>query len=113
MTRRLLGFIGVAGLGLKGQARAKQGPQSGHVGSTWSGPPGFTGYPKPANGDCPVCWTAAQKLYLRNTGFAECVGVGDGLTVKCTNSYEKKRTELIRCSHCSTAFFQDAEDVKP
>lgn len=46
--------------------------------------------PKPRNGECPVCGTMAKKYDRWDIGMMP-------------------PHELVRCAHCSAAFWQDAE----
>jgi hypothetical protein len=64
---------------------------------------------KPANGTCPVCATKAEP-YKKTPGtdvmcVKEVAEVG-GLAIQ---TYPCWPVKLIRCSHCSAAFYQDAE----
>jgi len=64
---------------------------------------------KPANGQCPVCGTVAPKIAKRTDGAYVCQVVIDP-QVGLTGSYEcgQLHSSIVRCSHCSAAFYQDA-----
>jgi hypothetical protein len=66
----------------------------------------------PRNGQCPCCGVQApswSRWY--KSGFEDCKGTGDGLTVTCTDRFRQfaETQRLVRCSQCSVAFWQDAE----
>lgn len=61
---------------------------------------------KPKNGECPQCHTVAPKLRLPNDWVAVCV---EGPTYNLKHMIACDKGALVRCAHCSAAFFQDAE----
>jgi uncharacterized protein with PIN domain len=52
---------------------------------------------KPKNGQCPVCGTQAKPWKIENGMITD------------SHSHAFGTRELIRCAHCSNAFWQDAE----
>lgn len=67
---------------------------------------------KPKNGECPVCGTMAPKRYDKYL----LIGGGGSIAVNgpCPTGErcEYRKNLLARCSHCSNAFYQDAEVAK-
>jgi hypothetical protein len=62
-------------------------------------PTKWTVVDKPQNGECPVCGTI-NSVYTERVG---CLDSGN-ILIECTPP-----ARLVRCSICSTAFYQDAE----
>jgi len=67
---------------------------------------------KPRNNECPVCGTMAPAY--KNTRFMKfkpCPGERSGelTAIVCADEVPIQSENLIRCSHCNTAFFQDGE----
>jgi hypothetical protein len=58
---------------------------------------------KPANGECPACGAMAQK-YVKSKGRCCAGGLCYPEDPPCDPD-----SKLIRCAHCSNAFWQDAE----
>jgi len=102
MTRKW--FLGLLGIGAAGQQTKPlethpiytiQQQESHPLLLDWQIPksvgPGGGIRPKPRNGECPVCGTMAKKYDRWDIGMMP-------------------PHELVRCTHCSAAFWQDAEN---
>ena len=83
MTRKW--FLSLLGIGAAGQTKipAQSGIDVDYVPAR----------PKPKNGQCPVCGTLAEKYDRWDIGMMP-------------------QYQLVRCTHCNAAFWQDAEDMK-
>jgi len=83
--------------------------------------------PKPANGECPVCWTVEEKFAPKLEEYysvSTCLpprlpkGIKPGETFtinsvcRSPDKDDLPKVRQVRCAHCSAAFWQDAEPVK-
>jgi len=100
MTRKW--FLGLLGIGASGQTPVPMSTIKPLRG-------------KPANGECPVCGTMAEK-YLRSKK-TECTGVykpsGNPWIAVCETRevWDAPATRTVSCAHCRCRFDQDAEEA--
>lgn len=70
---------------------------------------------KPANGECPVCGTVAEKYIWQPDRFCSSsviVNADGSLQDTCSPPPSMKRIVIVDCAHCRNAFYQDAEVTK-